>query len=351
MSAQLRTVAITSQGSFTRTSIKVGDIQPNSFRKHINRGEVRGEDRDRLIASIKRNGYWGRLYVRPSPTIPGKYEAAFGETTRVALLFIYGPDYVIDVICQNLTQEQMICLLIDENSYQSMHKSDRTDAVRLVRAFLTKSPCRFKRCDAECGTNCTATGLCISDFMGPDWSHQRISEHLREIENAKKSEEQKAAEAKAKAAKKEAKRLADEATAIEEAKEQSDAESDEEGGEEDENLPGREIHPVESEKSPIPQAETPVPKADAVESKSTHAQSSYKGLEKSEIERRAYQQYDVRIAHLERLSRIHAATTPEHIIVTHASLFREACDKEGISLETYKHDLKEFRKKPTEEGM
>jgi len=73
--------------------IKLKDLLPNPFKKHINGGRLNKERIDLLKESITKDGFWDNVMCREKD---GKYELAYGHHRIEAAKEVLGGDYVIN---------------------------------------------------------------------------------------------------------------------------------------------------------------------------------------------------------------------------------------------------------------
>lgn len=99
-------------GTVTTTRFALRNIKPNPFR-NIGRYPIRRDKVDALRESIRTTGFWSNIVGR---AIDGEAEIAYGHNRIVALLEEYGPNFSVDLIIKDLSDEQMLQIIAAENS-------------------------------------------------------------------------------------------------------------------------------------------------------------------------------------------------------------------------------------------
>jgi hypothetical protein len=110
---------------------RLGDIEDNPYFISGN-FEVHRKKIDALKESMNRTGAWGGWVARIGPN--NKPQQAFGHHRKRAALELYGDDYTIDLIIENLTDADMIRMMADENAQEWEH--DAFTTINTVRAVV-----------------------------------------------------------------------------------------------------------------------------------------------------------------------------------------------------------------------
>jgi ParB-like nuclease domain len=96
-----------------RIYVKLKDLRPNPYRR-IKTYPIRAEKVTALAASITANDWWENVEVRRAPDGHG-YELAYGHHRLAALRKLYKPDDQVGVMLRELSAEQMLRRMADEN--------------------------------------------------------------------------------------------------------------------------------------------------------------------------------------------------------------------------------------------
>jgi hypothetical protein len=90
---------------------RVGDIQPNPFR-HMDRYPIRREKVAALRESLRTTGYWDNVVGRLTSDGP---QIAYGHHRLAALRDEFTPDYEVELIIRELSDDQMLKIMAREN--------------------------------------------------------------------------------------------------------------------------------------------------------------------------------------------------------------------------------------------
>jgi hypothetical protein len=92
--------------------IAIGELRPNPFRR-LDEYPIVREKVDALKRSIASTGFWGTIVGRPADD--GRVEIAFGHHRLVSLRESLGPEQEVEIIVRELTNEDMLRMMADEN--------------------------------------------------------------------------------------------------------------------------------------------------------------------------------------------------------------------------------------------
>jgi hypothetical protein len=121
--------------------IKVAQLKPNPYRNMRNY-PVDKEKVAALSASITETEFWDNIIVRPAKE-NGCYEIAYGHHRLVALQRLSIKE--IDIPVKNLSDEQMIRIMANENMHEWQHNPKViTMTIRQVKKFLDKKIAKYK---------------------------------------------------------------------------------------------------------------------------------------------------------------------------------------------------------------
>lgn len=111
--------------------VKIKNLRPNPFRR-LDEYPIDREKVNRLKLSIGVAGFWTSIIGRPADD--GLVEIAFGHHRHVALTETFGPEDEVEIIVRNLTNEQMLKMMANENARE--WGSDGWVTVETIRATL-----------------------------------------------------------------------------------------------------------------------------------------------------------------------------------------------------------------------
>jgi hypothetical protein len=94
------------------TKVAIEKLRPNPFRR-LNEYPIDREKVEALKSSIENSGFWRTIVGRP--VADGHVEVAFGHHRLVALREQFGPEEVVEIIVQKLSDEQMLKMMANEN--------------------------------------------------------------------------------------------------------------------------------------------------------------------------------------------------------------------------------------------
>jgi len=112
------------------TKFRVGDIRPNPFRD-LARYPLDPAHVDRLRASIRSTGFWNTVVARKVDGVP---ELAFGHYRLEAARQEYGEDGRIPLNIEDLSDDQMLRMMAEENMEASRNAAE--SAHEVVRAVV-----------------------------------------------------------------------------------------------------------------------------------------------------------------------------------------------------------------------
>lgn len=95
--------------------LKLKDLHPNPFKKHIDDGKLHQDQVDSIKANLDKLGLMDAI---PVTKIDGKYHIVSHHHRREALMQMYGPDYEVNVIEHNYNDEMMLRGMVIENLTQ-----------------------------------------------------------------------------------------------------------------------------------------------------------------------------------------------------------------------------------------
>lgn len=155
--------------------IKLKDLNPNPFKQKINGGKLNQEKIEKLKESIKSDGFWAGIMCRQTDS---GYQIPFGHHRVESAKQVLGKDYVVDIPILELSDEQMVRMLANENSMQNEEFAIyQVDTVVMARDFLQSddSVVSSKKTHKE-----TIGAREIAKFLGEkNWSHDKVQQYLR----------------------------------------------------------------------------------------------------------------------------------------------------------------------------
>ena len=95
----------------TIEEIEIKNLLPNPFRR-IEEYKIPEGKIEALIRSFKTSGVWPTVIGR---RVGGKVEKAFGHARTEAAKRLYGPTHKIDVVIMDISDEEMLRMMADEN--------------------------------------------------------------------------------------------------------------------------------------------------------------------------------------------------------------------------------------------
>lgn len=111
--------------------VAIGKLKPNPFRR-LEEYPIQREKVEALKNSIENSGFWKTIVGRP--TKDGCVEVAFGHHRLVALQELFGPDESIEIVVQDITNENMLRMMANENMAE--WGSDGWVEVETIRATI-----------------------------------------------------------------------------------------------------------------------------------------------------------------------------------------------------------------------
>jgi len=123
--------------------LKISEIQPNPFKKHIRNGELNQSRIDILKESIEHGTLPEHFFVRENNN---KYELTFGHHRIEALKQVKTENYYVDVTLVEFTDEQMLIDLVRENVTQrDTDYHDTSEGIVLARKWLRSNETDVKQ--------------------------------------------------------------------------------------------------------------------------------------------------------------------------------------------------------------
>jgi hypothetical protein len=120
-----------------RVSVKLRDIKQNPFR-NFEDYPFSEERISSLMSSIKKTGYWSNILGRIKE---GSVELAYGHHRVEALKRICGSEHEVEIQVQDLTDEQMLKVMANENDEAYNCSMQVIDAiVKAARKYLEEHP-------------------------------------------------------------------------------------------------------------------------------------------------------------------------------------------------------------------
>lgn len=98
-------------------TVPIADLKPNPYRR-LDEYEIIREKVETLKRSIEATGFWGTIVARP---VDNEFQIAFGHHRLVALQ--EGSETNVDVIVRDLSNEQMIKMMANENLEEWGHSA------------------------------------------------------------------------------------------------------------------------------------------------------------------------------------------------------------------------------------
>lgn len=171
--------------------LKVGDIQPNPFKKQINKGKLDREQINRLKSNLKELGFMGSLDV---VKIKDKYHLVFGHHRLQATKEVFGKDYIISVNVKEHNDDNLLRGMVIENLTQRANEfKEEVENIAAIKnhlekqkTFLSESDKKVKPNDYKFGrpkgTIDETSGRAISEWLNKNgqvvMEQPRISELL-----------------------------------------------------------------------------------------------------------------------------------------------------------------------------
>jgi len=158
--------------------IKLKDLQPNPFKKEINGGKLNKEKVVLLKESIEKDGFWDNIICRK---VNGTYQIAYGHHRLQAAKEVLGIDYVADIPVKDLSDENMLRILGNENCMQNeeyaIYQVDQVLAVkRFLENHLRPDGGHRPHVRGDQGIGCRQ----ISEFLGEkNWSKSKVAGYLK----------------------------------------------------------------------------------------------------------------------------------------------------------------------------
>lgn len=113
----------------------LSDLKPNPFR-NLDAFPVREENVEALLASFRQSGVWadGQLIVR---LVDGEPEICAGHARVEAMLRHFGPDHQITVTVEDVSDDEMLRRMTDENEVRRQHSAllDQEVVSGVVRGY------------------------------------------------------------------------------------------------------------------------------------------------------------------------------------------------------------------------
>ena len=156
--------------------IKLKDLQPNPYKNQINGGKLNPEKIEKLKESINKDGFWAGLQCRK---YDGVYQIPFGHHRVEAAKQVLGKDTAIEIPLLDLSEEQMVRMLANENAMQNEEYAIyQVDTVVMARNWLLS--CRPNRQPRQGKDSETISSYDISEFLGKkNWSPDKVGQYLQ----------------------------------------------------------------------------------------------------------------------------------------------------------------------------
>ena len=114
--------------------LKIKELNPNPFKKEINKGRFNKEIIQKIKANIKELGLMGSLPIFKKDN---KYYLVAGHHRVEALREVFGSDYEIEVTLHNYSEENVLRGMIVENLTQRADElMEVTDNLNAIRKYL-----------------------------------------------------------------------------------------------------------------------------------------------------------------------------------------------------------------------
>lgn len=123
--------------------LKIDQIRPNPFKKHIRKGEISQQRVDILKESIDHGTLPEHFFVRKKNN---DFELTFGHHRLEALKQMKGPNYFVEATIVEFTDEQMLIDLVRENVTQrDTDYHDTSEGIVLARNWLRSNETDVKQ--------------------------------------------------------------------------------------------------------------------------------------------------------------------------------------------------------------
>lgn len=157
--------------------IKLKDLKPNPFKKEINDGKLNIEKIDKLKESIEKCGFWDNVLCRKNGN---GYELAYGHHRTAAAMDVLGRDHIVDIPCRDLSDEDMLRILANENSQQNEdYAIYQIDTVLTAKRWIAENRPRNGQSSKQSHKDEVGSRE-ISDFLGEkNWSKSKVAELLK----------------------------------------------------------------------------------------------------------------------------------------------------------------------------
>jgi len=158
--------------------VKLSELHPNPFKKDINGGRLNPTRVEMLKESIKKDGFWDNVMCR---SVNGHYELAYGHHRLAAAKEILGNNHTVDIPCRNFSDEKMLRIMANENSFQNEeYVIYQIDTVVATKKWLERCPPSGHRTGrGDRGLQGIGSRQ-ISEFLGEkNWSKTKIADLIK----------------------------------------------------------------------------------------------------------------------------------------------------------------------------
>lgn len=117
--------------------LKLNQINPNPFKKEINKGHLDKEQVQRIKSNIKELGLMGSI---PVVKIEGKYHCVSHHHRVQALKEVYGNNFEVEVVLHNYSDDQLLRGMVIENLTQRAGDfKEEVENLVVIRNYLKKT--------------------------------------------------------------------------------------------------------------------------------------------------------------------------------------------------------------------
>lgn len=161
--------------------IKLKDLKPNPFR-NFEQYPINQEKVKQLQTSISETGFWGNILCRKKD---GDIEIAYGHHRLTALRNLLSLDTEIDVIAKDLSDEEMVKIMGNENDERyNCLPAVVDETIKAAKSFLEKNPDIARKVlsseDSEFKRVRIGAPI-IAKFLGGNWNLTKVQESLERL--------------------------------------------------------------------------------------------------------------------------------------------------------------------------
>ena len=114
--------------------LKLSELNPNPFKKEINKGKLNEEVIHRIKANIKELGLMGSIPIFKKDN---KYYLINGHHRVEALKRVFGKEYEVEVVKHNYNEEQILRGMVVENLTQRANDfKEEVENLTAIRDYL-----------------------------------------------------------------------------------------------------------------------------------------------------------------------------------------------------------------------